>query len=309
MFGPFHGPFPTGKYAICAKDLGLHASSVANNMAVTMAKINQHNHLQIWVLEHGHLGYRIKNEASGNPLSYTPWAIPARLVGKNKHIIVSAESPVEWKLVQTSAADEEPRVFQLRIIADPDLQLADDIALGWNGNLYRVAGVTGTSFEFRGVRTIPRTLPCSLAVQDGTKCPIRSAFYPRIALDHHPSAGGFVVGRNVTNEKSQIWIFEKSELGFQIKNLHTNQYLALEKHRNGPEPRKAAFLGWNVRGVDFVTLQASDGFELGSPTGNWIVGLWNSDVGNNCWITVEMERISGGARTESQWIFTKPPEE
>ncbi|KAG8989389.1 hypothetical protein FRB94_014435 [Tulasnella sp. JGI-2019a] len=112
MFGPFHGPFPTGKYAICAKDLGLHASSVANNMAVTMAKINQHNHLQIWVLEHGHLGYRIKNEASGNPLSYTPWAIPARLVGKNKHIIVSAESPVEWKLVQTSAADEEPRVFQ-----------------------------------------------------------------------------------------------------------------------------------------------------------------------------------------------------
>ncbi|KAG9023072.1 hypothetical protein FRB95_013733, partial [Tulasnella sp. JGI-2019a] len=115
MFGSFNGPLPEGKYNILNGSAALWVPIILNHTAVTMKAVEERNDYQIWALEYGVKGYKIRHVASDNYLSYTPWAVPSRILGATNNVTASAKSPVEWKLVQNSAGTAT-RSFQLVVI-------------------------------------------------------------------------------------------------------------------------------------------------------------------------------------------------
>ncbi|KAG8986051.1 hypothetical protein FRB94_006746 [Tulasnella sp. JGI-2019a] len=313
MFGPFRGPLPESEYQILKSDYeALYVPFILNDTAVTVMTVasNDRDKSRIWGLSYGHLGYKIANKAGGNRLSYTPWAVPARLIDQDNHVVVTSDSSVEWELVRTSSAGQ-PRAFQLHIVSGDRLKSTDDIALGLNnGKLHLVTGTSGTSFRFVGITVQASTIPSSLVVNDGTECLIRSVHSPRIALEHLLSVENFVVGRAVSNEASQMWKFEKGANGFKIKNVGTNKYLDCIAIPNTPDTRMSLTCPdnssdkWN----EFIIVTSHQGFELRTVTNtNWLISLWNLDVGNNGWVYHVYDGLHGHALTGAQWIFTEPP--
>ncbi|KAG8986052.1 hypothetical protein FRB93_005528 [Tulasnella sp. JGI-2019a] len=312
MFGPFHGPLAEGKYHIRASgNLALCAPSIVNDAVATMLSTNvdDRDEFRIWILEYGNSGYRIKNQASGNTLTYTPWAVPSRLIGQDNHVMVSADSPVEWELVQTTGAGQR-RAFQLRVVAGNQLKPTDDIALGWSdGKFHLMAGASGTSFEFRG-RAVTSTIPSSIDVKDGTMCLIRSVYFPHIAVEHSSTAGNPVIGRPVSNETQQVWIFEQGAKGFKIKNGLSNKYLGRLDMPSAPCAKLAASVVCqdNASGewAEWIIVKSTQGFELRAVTNsNYLVELWDLDARNSCWINVGYNPVRGNGNTGEQWIFTE----
>ncbi|KAG8998621.1 hypothetical protein FRB94_006750 [Tulasnella sp. JGI-2019a] len=312
MFGPFRGPLPEGAYYIQNPQYeSLYSLSIANDTAVTGIKVNTDNRdeSRTWILEYGRFGYRIKNKTNGNILSYTPWAVPSRLIGQDNHIMSSADSPVEWELIRTSGVGQS-RAFQLRIVAGDHFKSTDDIALGCNsGKCQLLAGASGTSFTFQSI-TATGTIPSSLTIAHGTTCHIRSVFSPRLALEYLPSAGNIIVARAVSEEDSQLWTFEQVANGFKIKNVQSNKYLDAAVVPNTPRTDRVSMVcqdnisddwgHWNI-------VKSLQGFELRAIANlNYLVALWDSDAGNNAWAYRSFNRNMGTAETGEQWVFTKP---
>ncbi|KAG8991063.1 hypothetical protein FRB93_002952 [Tulasnella sp. JGI-2019a] len=307
MFGPFGGPLPHGKYSIRLGNNALQVPIILNHTVVTMVAFEERNVYQVWALEYGTRGYKIKHEASGNYLSYTPWAIPARIIGQMNHITASADSPVEWQLVQTSTATT-PRTFQLRIIAGFELQPSDNIALTWNGNIFPTAGASGASFTFRGTGSIEESVPSSLAIRNNTRCRIRSVYSPHIALELRPSIGNLVVGRAVTNEDSQVWTFLSGGRGFRIRNLQAQDNLGAAVVPHTPvNTQNQTMVCRPDTSTEYTVVQSTEGYELrlaSNPT--LLITIWNLDAGNNSWIYLDRGSSNGNADTNQQWIFTQP---
>ncbi|KAG8997098.1 hypothetical protein FRB94_005306 [Tulasnella sp. JGI-2019a] len=309
MPGPFGGPLPQGEYSIrYNNDLALHVPNILTHTVVTMIAPDERNELQVWALEYGTKGYRIKNKASGNYLSYTPWAVPSRLIGQYNHITASDDTPVEWKLVQTSVSNAQ-RTFQLRMIAGNDLQPTDDIALGWNGYVYPVAGAQGTSFAFRPVGNLATAPPpSSLTITNNTKCLIRSVYFPNVTLDFPPSTEGFVVGRTInnTNQDSQVWNFQKGGKGFKIRNVQAEDNLGYAVVPN-TALASPSMVCRDDTSTEYMIIPSTEGFEIRPVTDpTLVVTIWNSIAGSNSWIFLDKGPPNGSAYTNQQWVFTAP---
>ncbi|KAG8991045.1 hypothetical protein FRB94_011622 [Tulasnella sp. JGI-2019a] len=307
MFGSFNGPLPEGKYNILNGSAALWVPIILNHTAVTMKAVEERNDYQIWALEYGVKGYKIRHVASDNYLSYTPWAVPSRILGATNNVTASAKSPVEWKLVQNSAGTAT-RSFQIRAISGPDLQPADECNLYWNGSgLYIMALANASTFTFRAVGSLEASPPpSSLTAANNTKCLIRSVYYPQVALELRPSYGHLVVGREITKEASQVWTFVKGGRGFKIKNSESGDNLGYVVVSNTPNGNQS-MVCQDDRATEYTVVQSTEGYEL-RPTADpsLVVTIYNLDAGNNSWVYLEKGPAAGNAYANQQWIFTKP---
>ncbi|KAG8991046.1 hypothetical protein FRB94_011621 [Tulasnella sp. JGI-2019a] len=307
MFGPFNGPLPEGKYNILISNVAMHVPIIINHTVVSMIALKERDDYQTWALEFGVKGYKIRNVASDNYLSCTRWGIPARMIGSYNHVIASAKSPVEWKLIQNSTGTAT-RSFQIRMISAPDLQPTDDFTLIWDGSgLYGTAISSGSTFIFRAVGSLENPpLPSSLTVANNTKCLIRSVYYPQITLELRPSYGHLVVGREITKEASQVWTFVKGGRGFKIKNSESGDNLGYAVVSNTPNGNQS-MVCQDDRATEYTVVQSTEGYEL-RPTADpsLVVTIYNLDAGNNSWVFLEKGPSAGNGTTNQQWIFTKP---
>ncbi|KAG8989941.1 hypothetical protein FRB93_003403 [Tulasnella sp. JGI-2019a] len=313
MFGPFGGPLPKGIYTIAYTNTPrvLHVPSIVSHTVVNVSAFEEGNDAQVWVLEYGQKGYKIKHEISGNCLSYTPWATPARLIGQQNQITASADSPVEWELAQLSHSTNNPRTFQLRLVAGNKLQPTDDIVIGGdnsNGNIFLGGAANNSFFHFRAIGAIAGTVPSSLGIVDNTNCRIRSVYRPLITLEPRPSAGKLVVGRTVTDEGAQVWNLHSTTRGrFKITNVQSGEHLGHAVVPNTPANTQNQSMVYRDTSTEFMIVSSSEGYEIrlaSDPT--LIITIWNFDAGSNSWVYLDKRPSSGPAYTNQQWIFTAP---
>ncbi|KAG8883187.1 hypothetical protein FRB98_003274 [Tulasnella sp. 332] len=287
MFGPFHGPFPNGKYMIqwntwLDSDV-LNLTSVVGYAPITMAAPEPQNDRQVWEFEYGIQGYRIKNVANGTHLSYSPWALPSLIVKSKGWITCTSTSPVEWSLVEPdSNYTIRGRYFWLRVAGGLNLKLSDEYVLSWHTsdhffalNTLGRASVSpfGSNLIVRAVGTFGPLVPPvkPLVPANSIKCVIRSALYPKIALE-------LFTGDSTTGK------------------------LVLANEVNGEDSQTTALTVVPSQAPPIPAMTVS--IRLASNTA--AIALWNSDVSGNTWLFLNQQSVSGNADTSQQWIFAKP---
>ncbi|KAG8995223.1 hypothetical protein FRB94_009332 [Tulasnella sp. JGI-2019a] len=309
MFGPFGGPLPAGIYNIRNPSYGaINLTSIINNAPVNMIANDDTSEFQMWEFSYGRKGYRIKNVASGTYLSYSPWAVPARILNVAGYIVSAARSTAEWMLVQTSANFTQ-RFFQLRVISGENLQPTDDYSLYWNGNLNLYYTTSGTPFFVRSVGTPgPLSVP-TLSPVNNKRCIIRNAFYPQICLDAingGATPSNVVLTNRVNAADSQTWILQKGGRGFRLKNLATENSLNMVQIPGTPSPSSFTTVCQDNSSVEWEFVPSTHGFEI-RPVSNSAISLtiWNVDAANNGWPYLQTV-AKGTNETTQQWILLEP---
>ncbi|KAG8884831.1 hypothetical protein FRB98_002121 [Tulasnella sp. 332] len=320
MFGPFHGPFPEGKYLIQwssnIDSAVFNLTSVVSNAPVNMVVPESGNDKQVWEFEYAVKGYRIKNVATDTYLTYSPWAVPNQILGNDGYIVCADESPVEWSLVQTGRTFAG-RYFRLRVVGGLNLQPNDDLALYWNNegsnNFLCLTGLTsGSTLIIRAVGTTEAVISpvTPLIPANNKKCVIRSAFYPEVALDLFKggsTTGNLVLINNVSGEDSQSWTLIKGGRGFRLKNVMAQDSLGFAPVTGTPVPDKKSVVCQDDKAVEWLFVQSTYGTEIRLASDPKLaIALWNCDVGKTGWIYLNDQGASGNSDTNQQWVFAEP---
>ncbi|KAG8990343.1 hypothetical protein FRB93_003251 [Tulasnella sp. JGI-2019a] len=310
-FGLFRGPLPKGRYAIRNDAYAVTLYSIVNHGTVYMTTADEISELQMWDFEYGLLGYRIKCVANGAYLSYSQWAVPTRILNANGNIVASSNSPVEWRLVQTSAGFQ-PRTFQLRLVAGNNLQPIDDLSLINNGNSWLgiIGSASASSFTIRALSKPDDSGDSSLGPKQGAKVVIRSAMFPRIALDTFKSGippGFLVLGNPVNGEDSQTWTCLKGGRGFRFRNLMSENALGFATVSGTPANLNSAVCQ-DDKSVEWVANRSTNGYEIRLASDlKMLLTIWNADAAANSWIYLASGTgANGTANSNQQWFFFTP---
>ncbi|KAG8874757.1 hypothetical protein FRB97_005658 [Tulasnella sp. 331] len=291
MFGSFDGPLPEGTYVIRpSNDLSkaIYVPSIINDAVVSGIVYQENSNFQKWIFEYGEKGYRIKNQANGNCLSYVRWGVPSRFVNNTNTIVATADSPVEWELVQTSFG-AVARLFQIRMVAGHRLLPTDDYSLSWTGS-YGITLAVG-AYELPTRPLVPG---------NRSKVVIRSAYYSGVALDvfhgdedsiDNPSNA--VVGSRLNGKFEQVWILVKSGGNFKIRNAASEDYLGYAMVPNTLSGTWSVVANEVTASTDFKIVQSSHGYVLSTPINvggvvkDYVVTLYNLDTVDNSWVRTD----------------------
>ncbi|KAG8992592.1 hypothetical protein FRB94_011433 [Tulasnella sp. JGI-2019a] len=303
MFGPFNGPLPKGRYAIRNGTVALTLTNVVNNSIVNTATYDDSNEFQMWDFEYGTKGYKVKNVLSGTYLTYSPWAVPSRIINSSAGFIVgAANTPCEWRLVQTSL-NFQPRTMQMRVIAGNNLLETEDYSLLNNG--WTCLTPTTTSTTGWTIRTLGRPGDLgtnSLNLTAGAKLVIRSVQQPQLALDVFQTGSnpnGLVLMRQVSKEDAQTWTCLKGGKGFRLKNVMVEDNLGFASVPNTPTTANSAVCQDDKATEWIADLSASgNGYELRLASDPKLcLTIWNADAGENAWVYLSEGNAKGNAYT------------